>query len=155
MLFLAFAFNVSPLVFKHRLVLTCLFCVKTLICVSFAVLVTVVSYGLTLLSVMMTYRYGQPLADALYAFAFALATFLAVCAGTIVMPRWLVWGFVPAAGGFAAMFPMCLFLRHGLSGDWRADFIVYLVSSLAGAAAATRVISPGTCRQPVRNLGLA
>jgi hypothetical protein len=150
MLLLAFAFTVSPLVFEHRLVLALVFCVKTIAHVSFAVLVAVVSYGLTLLAVVTSYRYGQPSADILYSFGFGLATFLAVCTGSIVMPRWLSWHFVPAAVGFSAVFPISLFLRHGISGDWRGGFLWYLAGSLAGSLGAVRLIYLGRSDQRVR-----
>ena len=142
MLFLALAFTAaSPLLFKHSLMLACLFCVKTVIHVCFAFAVTVGSYGLALLAMVETYSHGQPLAEALYGFGFALATLLAVCGGTMVAPRWLARIFLPVAGGFAAMFPIWLYLQSGLAGNWRAAFLWYLAGSVAGSIGAVRLIS--------------
>ena len=140
--FLVLAFTAaSPLIFQHPLTIACLFWVKTIIHVSLAFVVTVGSYGFALLAMVDTYSNSQPFADALYGFAFALATLLAVCGGTMVAPRWLARIFIPVAGGSAAMFPAWLYLHHGLAGDWRSAFLWYLAASLAGAIAAMRLIA--------------
>ena len=139
---LLFAFTVAgPLILQHRLVVACLVCVRTIIHLLFATLVTVGIYGLVLLTMVDIYPNGQPLADVLYGFGFALATMLAVCGGTMAAPRRLARRSTPAASGLAAMFPVWLYLHNGLGGDGRAVFLWYLAGSLAGSIMAMRLLA--------------
>jgi len=149
---LVFFGQLCPFVLEHRVTLACLFCIKTIIYVSLASLMAVGSYLLTLLVVVTTYRYGQPMTDALYGGAFALAAFLAVCAGAIMTPRWLSRWFVRAAGGIAGVFPIWFYLQHGLSGDWNGDLLLFTATSLVGSIAAVKLISRGWLDHPVRNI---
>ncbi len=150
--FLAVFWQLCPFVLEHRVTLACLFCIKAIIYVSLASLMAVVSYLLTLLVVVTTYRYGQPMTDALYGAAFALAPFLAVCAGAMVTPRWLSRWFVRVAGSVAGVFPIWFYLQHGLSGDWSGDLLLFVATSLVGSIAAVKLISRDCLDHPVRTI---
>ena len=141
MLFLAFAFSTSSIIFEYKLVLACGFAARTIVHLLFALIVTVGSYGLALLAMVKSYASGLPLADALYGVGFACATLLSVGAGTLVAPRRFTRGFAAAAAGLTAIFPAGLFFDHGLAGDWRPVFLWYLAGSLAGSVGAMRLLS--------------
>lgn len=141
MLFLAFAFVISPLIFENKLVCACLFGARTIAHLLVALILAIWSFGLVLQAMVNAYAFALPLAEVLYGIGFACATFLSVCVGSMVAPRWLTRGFAVAAAGLAAMFPAGLFLQHGLAGDWRPVFLWYLAGSLAGSVSAVRLVS--------------
>jgi hypothetical protein len=141
MLLLAFAFTASRPIFGHRLMRACIFCLRTIVHLFFALVVVAGSYGLALLAIVDNYTGAQPMADVVYGIGFAGATFVAVFGGTMVAPRWLAGKFMLAAGASTAMFPFGLYLHYGLVGDWRPVFLWYLSGSLAGSVAAMRLMS--------------
>jgi len=142
MLPIVFAFSAtSPFIRQHRITIACGSCIRTLLQVVLATVVTAGIYGLALLAQVTLYAQGVPMADLWYCLAFALATLLAVCGGSLVSPPWFGRLFAPAAGAAAAFFPAYLYVHHGLTGEWRAIFLWYVAGSVAGSFAAAKLVS--------------
>jgi hypothetical protein len=67
-----------------------------------------------------------------YGIGFAVATLLAVIAGTLVSPARLSRIIIQGVCALAILFPLGVVVYFGMTGTWRSFYLLYLAGSMAG-----------------------
>jgi hypothetical protein len=132
---------VSPLVLENRMVLALRSLTWTTFRLALTFTVAAIVYFATLLALVEIYSLDQPLGEAVYGIGFMIATFLALLGGTLVSPARLAKIIIPGICTLAVIFPIGLYLYYGLTGSWRAIYLLYLIGSIAGGYGVTRLTS--------------
>jgi hypothetical protein len=132
----------SPIVLGHRLVLVFRFWARTVFRLALGFSVAIFGYFAVLFVVVESYSLSQPLGPAVYGGGFVLATLLGVIAGTLVSPARLSRLVIPGTCALALVFPIGLNVYLGVVADWRPAYLLYLLGSICGGYAVTRLTSP-------------
>jgi hypothetical protein len=98
-------------------------------------------YLAVLLAFVATYKLSQPMGAAFYGVGFAVATLLAVIAGTLVSPKRLSRVIIQGVCALAILFPLGVSIYFGMVGTWHAIYLLYLVGSVAGGYGVARLTS--------------
>ena len=134
---------ISPIVFEHRLVLAVRLWVATgfRLVLGFAVAGTV--YFAVLLAFVTAYKLNQPLGAIAYGIGFAVATLLAVIAGTLVSPVRLSRTIIRGVFALAILFPLDVCVYFGMTGTWKTINLLYIAGSVTGGYGVAQ-LTPGT-----------
>ena len=134
---------ISPIVFEHRLALAVRLWVATgfRLVLGFAVAGTV--YFAVLLAFVAAHKLNQPMGAVAYGIGFAVATLLAVIAGTLVSPVRLSKIIIQGVCALAILFPLGVCAYFGMTGTWKATYLLYLAGSIAGGYGVA-YLTPGT-----------
>jgi hypothetical protein len=142
MLHIAVMFSaISPIVFEHRAAQAIRLWVTTgfRLAIGFAV-ATLVYFGV-LLAFVTAYKLSQPIGAAAYGVGFAVATLLAVIAGTQVSPARLTRIIIQGVCALGILFPLGVTLYFGMMGAWKAIYLLYLAGAVAGGYGVARLTS--------------
>jgi hypothetical protein len=133
--------SASPLVLEHRIVAAFRSWVRLTVRLALAFVVAATVYGTVLLAMIESYPSRWPLASVLYGIGLALASLLAVCAGTLVSPAKLSGFTLSGISAFAVLLPIELYMHWVAAGVWWGVGLWYLASSIAGSVMATKLLS--------------
>jgi hypothetical protein len=129
----------SPIVLKHRLVITVRHWAATAFRLILGLTVAVTAYFAVIWTLVKSFPLGHPSAVPVYGAGFAAATLLAVIAGTLVSPTRLSRIIIQTVCVLAALFPGGLYFYFGAGGEWRAIYLLYLTGSVAGGSVVARL----------------
>jgi hypothetical protein len=143
MLHIAVMFSaISPIVFEHRLAQAIRLWVATGFRLLLGFAVAGLVYFAVLLAFVSTYKLTQPIEAVAYGIGFAVATLLAVIAGTLVSPARLSRIIIQGVCALAILFPLGVVVYFGMTGTWRTFYLLYLAGSMAGGYGIAR-LTPG------------
>jgi hypothetical protein len=131
----------SPIVLRHRLVLTFRYWTATVFRLALGLIAGATAYFAVIFVLIKTYPLSHPFALLAYGVGFAVATLLAVIAGTLVSPTRLSKVIIQAVCTLAALFPTGLYFYFGASGEWHGIYLLYLAGSVSGVYAVARLTS--------------
>jgi hypothetical protein len=131
----------SPLLLESRVVIAVRFWIRAVFHLALALTVAVLIYFALLLALVQTYPIDRPSSTIVYGCSFAITTIVAAAAGTLVSPAPFLRFVTPAICALAVMFPIGLYIYFGMTGAWRATYLLYITGSIAGACGVTRLSS--------------
>jgi general stress protein CsbA len=130
---------VSPVVLKHRLVITFRHWAATILRLALGLAVAAMVYFAVIWGLVKAYPPGSLLGLLVYGAGFAAATLVAVIAGTLVSPARLSRIIIQSVCVLASLFPAGLYFYFGATGEWRAIYLLYLTGSVAGGYMVARL----------------
>jgi hypothetical protein len=129
----------SPIVLKHRLVVTFRHWAATAFRLVLGLTVAVTAYFAVIWTLVKSFPLGHSFALPVYGAGFAAATLLAVIAGTLVSPTRLLRVIVQTVCVLAVLFPAGLYFYFGAEGEWRAIYLLYLTGAVVGGSVVARL----------------
>jgi hypothetical protein len=104
-------------------------------------------YFAVLLAFVASCKPNQPMGGVVDGVRFAIATLLAVIAGTLVSPKWLSRIIIRGVCALSILFPLGVSVDFAIAGTWHAICLLYLLGSIGGGYAVARPAS-GTSGLP-------